>query len=204
MNFDVLIIGGGAAGMSCALVLGSARNKPFAAEKKIGVIMHQRSSALDRALFNNVLGLAPGTTGAALLEDGKEQLKSCYPHVVQIEKEKVIGVHKTETGFEVETNKNKYSCAMVVVAVGPSNLFNIEGLKQYVEPHPNLPAAKQRIQLRNVNHLVDENLYVAGVLAGWRSQFAMAAGSGAHVATDILTLWNNGNPAMVHDSVPKE
>ena len=93
---------------------------------------------------------------------------------------------------------------MVVVAVGPSNLFNIEGLKQYVEPHPNLPAAKQRIQLRNVNHLVDENLYVAGVLAGWRSQFAMAAGSGAHVATDILTLWNNGNPAMVHDSVPKE
>jgi len=44
---------------------------------------------------------------------------------------------------------------------------------------------------------------VSGVLAGWRSQFATAAGSGAHVATDILTIWNGGQTAMVHDSEPK-
>jgi len=204
MDFDVLIIGGGAAGMSCALVLGSAQSKAFAADKKIGIIMHQRSSALERALFNNVLGLEPGTTGKELLENGRDQLKTCYPQVVQIDKEKVNAVVKTEAGYQVTTNKTNYSSKIVVVAVGPSNLFNIEGLMEFVEPHPNLPAAKQRIQLKNVNHLVIENLYVAGVLAGWRSQFAMAAGSGAHVATDILTLWNDGNTAMVHDSVPKE
>jgi flavin-dependent dehydrogenase len=204
MDFDVLIIGGGAAGMSCALVLGSAQSKAFAADKKIGIIMHQRSSALESALFNNVLGLEPGTTGKELLESGRDQLKTCYPHVVQIEKEKVSAVIKTEAGYQVRTNKTDYGSKIVVVAVGPSNLFNIEGLMEFVEPHPNLPAAKQRIQLKNVNHLVTENLYVAGVLAGWRSQFAMAAGSGAHVATDILTLWNDGNTAMVHDSVPKE
>ncbi|MCK4562303.1 MAG: FAD-binding protein, partial [Flavobacteriaceae bacterium] len=63
MNFDVLIIGGGAAGMSCALVLGSAKNKPFAADKNIGIIMHQKTSALANGLFNNVLGMKPGTTG---------------------------------------------------------------------------------------------------------------------------------------------
>ncbi len=34
-TFDVLIVGGGVSGMSCALVLGSAKNKPFAAEKKL-------------------------------------------------------------------------------------------------------------------------------------------------------------------------
>ncbi len=45
------------------------------------------------------------------------------------------------------------------------------------------------------------NIYVAGVLAGERSQFAIAAGSGASVATDILTKWNDNNPAMVHDSI---
>ena len=39
--YNVLIIGGGAAGMSCALVLGSANNKPFAADKKIAIIAHQ-------------------------------------------------------------------------------------------------------------------------------------------------------------------
>ena len=38
MSFDALIIGGGAAGLSCALVLGSAKNKPFAAIKSIGII----------------------------------------------------------------------------------------------------------------------------------------------------------------------
>ena len=204
MDFDVLIIGGGAAGMSCALVLGSAQKKPFAADKKIGIIMHQRSSALDGALFNNVLGIEPGTTGKELLDSGRNQLETCYPHVVQIEKEKVSAVLKTEAGYLVKTNKNSYNSMIVVVAVGPSNLFNIEGLMEFVEQHPNLPTAKQRIQLKNENHLVAKNLYVAGVLAGWRSQFAMAAGSGAHVATDILTLWNDGNTAMVHDSVPKE
>jgi L-2-hydroxyglutarate oxidase LhgO len=31
--YDVLIIGGGVSGMSCALILGSAKSKPFAADK---------------------------------------------------------------------------------------------------------------------------------------------------------------------------
>ncbi len=47
----------------------------------------------------------------------------------------------------------------------------------------------------------EKNLYVAGTLAGWRSQFAIASGSGAHVATDILSLWNGGKHTKVHDKV---
>ena len=70
----------------------------------------------------------------------------------------------------------------------------------FVEPHKNLPPKKGRIQLKNTNHKVADNIYVAGVLAGWRSQFAIAAGSGTQVATDILTLWNNGNTTMIHDT----
>jgi len=203
MDFDVLTIGGGVAGMSCALVLGSAQFKPFANDKKIGIIMHQKTSALDGALFNNVLGIAPGTTGKEILEQGKRQLSETYPHVIQIENEKVIAIQASGSGFTISTNKTTYTCKIVVVAVGPSNLFNIDGLQQYLELHENLPAHKQRIQLKNTDHKIRENLYVAGVLAGWRSQFATAAGSGAHVATDILTLWNGGKTAMVHDSEPK-
>ena len=203
MYYDVLIIGGGVAGMSCALVLGSAQFKPYAQGKKIGIVMHQKASALDGALFNNVLGIAPGTTGKELLEMGRKQLSETYPHVVQIENEKVTSVTPSDAGFLVRTNKNSYSSSVVVIAVGPSNLFNIEGLFKYVESHQNLPAKKERIQLKNSDHLVDENLYVAGVLAGWRSQYATAAGSGAHVATEILTLWNDGQTSMVHDSEPK-
>lgn len=201
MVYDVLIIGGGAAGMSCALVLGSAKNKPFATNKTIGIIMHQKASALQNGLFNNALGIKPGTTGTELLDSGKKQLAEVYPHVNQIEKEKVISVSQEDDFITITTNKNSYQSKTIVVAVGPSNMFNIDGLMQYVEPHQKLPPQKERIQLKNTDHLVTDNIYVAGVLAGYRSQFAIACGSGANVATDILSVWNNGNHTMIHDEV---
>ena len=73
----------------------------------------------------------------------------------------------------------------------------------FVEPHKKSSAEKQRIQLHNDDHLVAEGIYVAGTLAGHRSQLAIAAGSGAAVATDILTLWNNGISGQSHDSIKK-
>ena len=66
--FDVLIIGGGVSGMSCALVLGSAQKKPFMSTKKIGIFTHQKSSSLQEALFNNAYGIPPGTLGSELLK----------------------------------------------------------------------------------------------------------------------------------------
>jgi len=200
-NFDVLIIGGSAAGLSCTLILGSAVHKPFANNKKIGIVAHQKSSALNEALLNNVLGFKKGTRGDQVLADGLNQLSELYPHVIQIEKEKVTKIEGEFPNFWVFTTKNSYKTKTVVVAVGPSNLFSIEGLMQYVIPHRSLPPQKERVMLKNSNHLVAEGIYVAGVLAGWRSQFAIAAGSGAQVATDILTVWNDGNHSMVHDSI---
>lgn len=200
MKFDVLIIGGGAAGMSCALVLGSAKNKAYAQDKTIGIIMHQKASHLQDALFNNVLGLK-GTTGESILEEGKKQLSELYPHVIQIENEKVLEVIQEKNSFKVLTNKNSYHSNCLVVAVGYTNLFNIKGLEQHVEEHPRDNKEKQRIWLKNEDHLITKGLYVAGTLAGWRSQFAMASGSGAHVATDILTLWNDGKHTKEHDKL---
>lgn len=96
MNFDALIIGGGVSGMQCALVLGSAKNKPFAENKNIGIITHQRASHLKDALFNNVLGLSPKTLGKDILIEGKKQLSFLYPHVQQINNEKVLSILKSE------------------------------------------------------------------------------------------------------------
>ncbi|HSP12829.1 MAG TPA: FAD-dependent oxidoreductase [Salegentibacter sp.] len=200
MEFDVIIIGGGAAGMSCALILGSAHEKEFAKNKRVGIIMHQKTSHLQTALFNNVLGIPAGTPGAAILAEGPRQLAELYPEVLQIQKEKVKEIISDEVAFRVITNKNIFSAKEVVVAVGYTNSLTIKGLEEYVIPHKKTKASKDRIQLKNEDNLVKPGLYVAGTLSGCRSQFAIACGSGASVATDILSGWS-GEHTKVHDKL---
>jgi len=197
--FDTLIIGGGAAGMSCALVVGSGLKKPFAEGKKAGLIAHQKTSHLQKALFNNVLGLTPGTLGEDILKNGLNQLSELYPELIQIGNEKVCEIKDNSTFFEIITNKQNYNAKTIVIATGYTSPFTIKGLEKYLIPHQMTKPEKDRVQLKNNLHLVKPNLYVAGSLAGWRSQFSIAIGSGAQVATDILTLWNNGEHTKVHD-----
>jgi heterodisulfide reductase subunit A-like polyferredoxin len=199
--FDVLIIGGGVSGISCSLVLGSAHNKPFVAEKNIGILTHQKASSLQEAVFNNAYGIAPGTLGSDLLKESTRHLSDLYPHIVQVPSEKVLKIEGQFPEFTITTNKKTYTSKMVVVSIGAANTFSIEGLMRYVEPHQKSILEKQRVQLRNTDHKVAEGIYVSGTLAGWRSQLAIASGSGAAVATDILTLWNNGVQTHAHDSI---
>ncbi len=201
--FDVLIIGGGVSGMSCALVLGSAHKKSFVQDRKIGIITHQKTSSLQEAIFYNAYGVPSGKLGSELLTESTVHLKELYPHVTQIEGEKVMKVSGGFQNFTVTTNKDSYQAKILVIAIGYSNTFDIDGLNVYIEPHKKALAEKQRIQLKNEDHKVAEGIYVAGTLGGWRSQLAIAAGSGAAVATDILTLWNNGVSSQSHDSIKK-
>jgi len=202
-TFDVLIVGGGVSGMSCALVLGSAKNKPFAAEKIIGIFTHQKSSALQEAVFNNAYGITPGKLGSELLSESKAHLSKLYSHIIQITDEKVVKIEGKFPEFIITTNKNTYSTKNIIIGIGSANTFAIDGLMQFVEPHQKALAEKHRIQLKNIDHKVIDGIYVIGTLAGCRSQLTIAAGSGAAVATDLLSLWNNGLPTQVHDSIKK-
>jgi len=202
-TFDVLIVGGGVSGMSCALVLGSAKNKSFASEKKIGIFTHQKSSALQEAVFNNAYGISPGKLGSELLRESKTHLSETYPHIIQIPDEKILKIEGEYPNFTVTSNKNTYKTQYIIVGIGSANTFDIEGLNQFVVPHQKALAEKQRIQLQNADQKVIEGIYVIGTLAGCRSQLTIAAGSGAAVATDLLTLWNEGIPVQIHDSNKK-
>ena len=197
--YDAFIVGGGAAGMSCALVLGSAKSKPFAEGKRIAIAVHQKTSHLQNALFNNVLGLPPESLGKDILIDGKKQLTKLYPTIEQLENEKVISIANYKDQFKVTTNKEVHFSNIVIIALNYSKPFSISGLETYIAPHSRANLAKDRIQLKNNNHLIKPGIYCCGTIAGWRSQFAIAAGSGASVATDILTLWNAGKHVKIHD-----
>ena len=201
--FDVLIIGGGVSGVSCALLLGSAKQKPFAIDKKIGIISHQKASSLQNAVFNNAYGITPGKLGSELLDESLEHLHKLYPHVEQIGGEKVLEIQGVFGNFTVITNKNTYKTKFIAIGIGASNPFSIEGLEEFVISHKKAAPEKNRLQLKNEDHLVKDGVYAMGTLAGHRSQLTIAAGSGASVATDILTLWNDGKPVQVHDALGK-
>ncbi|HQK40674.1 MAG TPA: FAD-dependent oxidoreductase, partial [Flavobacterium alvei] len=164
--FDVLIIGGGVSSMSCALVLGSAKNKPFVTDKTIGIIAHQKNSNLQEAVINNAYGIPPGKLGADLLVESIQHLSETYPHITQISSEKVLKIEGQSPEFTITTNKNSYKSKMVVVGIGAANTFAIEGLMDFVMPHQKAPAEKQRIQLQNNDHKVADGIYVTGTLAG--------------------------------------
>lgn len=201
--FDVIVIGGGVSGVSCALILGSAKSKPFAVDKKIALISHQKASSLQNAVFNNAYGIPPGKLGSALLDESLNHLQQLYPHVEQISGEKVVEIQGDFGNFTVITNKKSYQTKLVAIGIGASNPFLIKGLDEFVEPHQKSAPEKNKIQLKNQDHLVKKGIYAMGTLAGNRSQLSIAAGSGASVATDILSLWNDGKPTQVHDALGK-
>lgn len=201
MIFDALIIGGGVSGLQCALVLGSAKDKPFFDQKKVGIIMHQKNSHLQNALFNNVLGLAPAKLGREILTEGKEHLEELYSEIQQIENEKVIAIKELADTYQIKTNKDTYLSKIVVLALNYSKPFTIDGFEEYIIPHKKANPEKDRIQLLNNDHFIKKGLYCCGTIAGHRSQYAIAAGSGAAVATDILTLWNNNKHVKIHHKI---
>lgn len=201
--FDVLIIGGGVSGVSCALIIGSALKRPYAEGKKAGIFTHQKSTSLQDAVFNNAYGIPAGTLGSSLMETSLEQLATLYPEMEQLDNEKVMSIEGEAGNFTITSNKGSYKTKAVVVGIGSANTFAIEGLMDYVIPHKKAIPEKNRIQLTNEDHLVAEGIYAIGTLAGHRSQLAIAAGSGAAVGTDILTLWNEGKQTQYHDSIRK-
>lgn len=200
--FDVLIFGAGVSGLSCAQVLGSAMHKDYAKDKKVGIIMHQKASMLQEAILNNAYGIDPGSLGADILQKSISNL-AIYPDIIQLISQKVLQVDKVQDYWSITTSNSVLYSKIIVVAVNSSRSFSIRGLEQYVEEHKKSLPSKNRVQLKNVDHLVDTGVYVCGTLAGHASQFSIAAGSGASVATDILTLWNNGIATHSHDSIAK-
>jgi len=122
MNYDVVVIGSGAAGLQAAIH--AARKKV-----KVAVIGKPDASALSRAHIENYLGVS-SSDGKALLQIGMDQAKRFGAEIFQ---EEVISVEMAEGGFNVKSDGMKeFGCKALIIASGISrNKLNIEGEKEY-------------------------------------------------------------------------
>ena len=192
--YDVLIIGGGAGGLACAITLASARSKPWFGNRCIGVIDDGRSD-LHKAMLNNAPGLPASTHGSALLASMRTQFLDFG-----------VGEWIEATVASIDSNPMRartldgamHEAAALVLATGYKQLA-IDGLP--ATPLLHHPQGKQgRIRLPHDGiYRIAPDMHVAGLLAGGSSQFAIAAGIGAQVAVEILSTWA-GKRTHIHDT----
>ncbi len=194
--YDVLIIGGGAAGYGTALTLSSVEDKFEWAKNKKYLIIDDNNSDILKASFFNLAGVDFGIGGDKLLENMKSQLnnfKSC-----STTNDTVISIEDFKGEYKVVTNNKTYQSKIVVIATG-MHQFNIEYDDIEVLPHNDI-IKPNKICLKNENNKIKDGLYVAGLASGAKTMFAIANGEGTKVACDIFKLWT-GKPAVAHDTI---
>jgi len=194
--YDVVIIGGGAAGIGCGITLASANNKFDWAKDKKYLLLDDGKSDLKKAALFNVPGFDYGISGANALKQMQDHLKF-FPAIEQKE-EKVISITGNRGNFTIKTKESEYKADIIVLATG-MNEFNIEGLDVTVSEH-NKVMKPNKIKLEHIDNRITDGIYVAGLLSGVKTMYLIAAGDGSKVACDIFEEWT-GKMAVSHDSI---
>jgi glycine/D-amino acid oxidase-like deaminating enzyme len=193
---DVIIVGGGVGGLSCAITIASACTKSWFGDRSV-LVIDDGQSDLAKARLNNAPGIAPGTRGSVALQQMRSQL-SQYPAAL-CRNGTVTKIHRNEHTWIVHVGDDDggLTCDELVLATGykPINTSHLP-----IDPiaHPR-GGKSDRIMLKHDGmYRVAPHLHVAGLLGGGSSQFAIAAGIGAQVGVEILSCWA-GKRTHVHD-----
>ncbi len=197
--FDLLIVGGGPAAVSCGLMLSSAKSHEYMQGKKVAMIAYNKARDLDVAVLNNYYGVASNTKGKDLNVKELERLNS-FDFIQQLPEDVIKSVVAKDGGFEVQTAENTYLAKEVVLAIGHSpKIEKIAGLENYITEHKKSLPGQKKFALKNTDLVVAEGLYAAGLTSGCASQVAVAVGTGADVAIKLMTKWNDGVFTHHHD-----
>jgi thioredoxin reductase len=194
--YDVIIVGGGASGLACALTLASSRGRGWSwAEGRTYLVLDTGESDLHKAYLKNVPGVQP-MTGTQLLEVIREQIRDWGG--VEFSNEKVVEIKKDGEVYKVYTETGKEYSAKYVVLAGGFKEFSIKGLELEVVENPKSPKPG-RVMIKHKDFEAMPNLFVVGTLAGLSSHFTSCAGSGVEVAIEILSRMA-GKRIVIHDA----
>lgn len=195
-KYDVIIVGGGPAGLGCALTLASAKGHFERGENRKYLVIDNDSSDLLKAKLNNVPGIAPGSIGRDVIKNLKEQAKM-YGNV-EIINGRVIKVEGEYKNFKVITEDGKEFYSDFVVFATGFHEFNIECEGVEVIENGKSPRPG-KVQLKvDHDYKIRDGLYAAGLIAGVSTMFTSAAGSGVQVACNIQAIMAGKN-VVVHD-----
>ena len=120
--YDVIIIGGGPAGISASLYTKRGNLKTL--------VLYETKSNLEKANeIENYYGFSNGISGKDLYEKGIEQAKNIGVTVI---KEEAISIDMTDKGFKVTTIKSRYETKTVILATGSKKYKpNVKGIEVF-------------------------------------------------------------------------
>ncbi len=188
--YQVIIVGGGVAGLSCAIYTGQAGLRTL-------VIDNGESQLLRVKQIRNYPGMAPETSGEEWMRTARMQAENAGVEFVNAHVDKMVLDHRP---YQVTDRNNQiWTSEFIVLSVNLGfELLENHGLHLGVNRH--VPSNK----VRYVEHVNLEGttgvpgVYVAGLLAHVPSQTVIAAGQGTFVGVQIASE-ALGRPYMWHD-----
>jgi thioredoxin reductase (NADPH) len=122
-NYDIAIIGGGAAGLSAAIAAGS-KNRSVVIFDHFGFIPRLRK----QVVIQDYPGL-PNITGSELTKLFLEQAKTFNPTLIA---EKVLSIDQEDVGFSITTPKNTVQATTIILANGSPKTTILQGEKDFI------------------------------------------------------------------------